>query len=356
MQASFWAIYKRGRFLSRAMPEDERMEQRERFGAACLSLCLRHDARFCHDFLGTLCKVKDDEGGWEVYVDRYSQGWADILLMNRSRAVVIECKVGDNFLPKQDPWAGRAFVVPKKGYGWHFNQTYPRLKRHYLLLGATRKSAPMTVDGIMCKTARWADVARLAANEKPWLKDLHHSLANLDYPSFRDMKTDHLNISNLLEILQCHEVLESLAAKLGISDAKITHSVETDEESGSIVKGYVGIEVASFKKGQAKQSQVRNLIASSSKCCFWFGYEMGALTASSPRALLSVWIYCGTLTSANKVRKLLGVMPDWKLIPNEKAQKLVERNHLHFIGSSSKKNVGDLQRFMRLLGKFIPAI
>lgn len=332
------------------------MEQRERFGAACLALCLRHDARFCRQFLSELCGIKSASRRWNVYVDRYHQGWADILVESSTHCVVIECKVGDGFAPKQDPWNGNAFIAPRKGYGWYFKREFPLLERHYLLLGATRVNTPKTIDGIRCRTAVWADVARLASHRNQWLRDLYASLANLDYPAFRDMKTDHLRLRSVLEILQCHEVLNAVARKLGVADPKITHTTETDDaSSGAIVGGYVGIEISSFKKAQTKKSEIKSLISAPSKYVAWFGYEMDPSLAGTSATVLSVWLYCGNLSSEKWVRKSLDAVAGWKLSTNEKATKPSEKHFLRFTSSSSQKNDGDVQRFLALLGTIIPA-
>src|SRR5688572_20697477 len=117
MRASFWAIYKRSRFSARGVSDETRMEQRERFGAACLALCLQYDERFCTSFTGRLCGVPTRPGNWEVQVDPYREGWADILLQRRDDSLVVECKIADDAIPKQNPWHPTKSFVAEGGYG-----------------------------------------------------------------------------------------------------------------------------------------------------------------------------------------------------------------------------------------------
>ena len=96
MQPSFWTIYKRSRFLSRALTDQQRIEQRERFGVACLALCPRHDKGFCHDFVNRICGVRSPQTHWRIDVDPHHEGWADILLQDRESKIIVECKIGDD--------------------------------------------------------------------------------------------------------------------------------------------------------------------------------------------------------------------------------------------------------------------
>jgi hypothetical protein len=195
MQASFWTIYKRGRFLSRALSDQQRIEQRERFGAACLALCLRHDSRFCNEFVSRICGVTAAQPAWRIDVDPYREGWADILLQSNEFKIVVECKIEDDLEPKQDPWhVGGQFVAQKRGYGRYFHDQFPSSKRTYVVLTATRNDSETRRLDTICRAVTWSQLRRLPKTNGKWVRDLFLSLANLDYPEFRTMKTKAIHV------------------------------------------------------------------------------------------------------------------------------------------------------------------
>src|SRR5438874_1343455 len=161
MHASFWAIYKRSRFSERGLSDEERMQQRERFGAACLALCLQHDEDFRTGFIREICDIKSPHRGWHVDVDRYH--WADILLQSDNLSIIVECKIRDDLKAKQDPWNKKGkFTTPKAGYGWCFQQEFPHRNRTYAMVTETRKEREKTLLGIRCRTATWTDIRALS--------------------------------------------------------------------------------------------------------------------------------------------------------------------------------------------------
>ena len=186
MHASFWALYKRGRLEVRGVPENERMEQRERFGVACLAQCFQHERAFRDAFLA-LCHLESSETKWRVSVDPYSEPsarWADILLETNTCAVVVECKVHDRLEPKQNPWENeRTFLAPREGYGWYFAREVPRKRRIYVTLTESSVYKPKLLSGTECLSLTWAQVRELRTRGD-WITDLFVSLGSLDYTSF----------------------------------------------------------------------------------------------------------------------------------------------------------------------------
>jgi hypothetical protein len=355
MQASFWTIYKRGRFLSRALTDRQRIEQRERFGVACLALCLRHDNRFCNEFVSRICGVTATQPTWRIDVDPYREGWADILLQSNEFKIVIECKIDDDLKPKQDPWhIGGQFVAQKRGYGRYFHDQFPSSKRTYVVLTATRNDSETRRLDTICRAVTWSQLRRLPKTNGKWVRDLFLSLANLDYPEFRAMKTKDIHVTHVGSVLSCHEILSSVADRLGVSGWKIQHVAEIEEEGGVITGGYVGIDITAFKKSQRSIRKIKRAIRSPSKYHAWFGYELTNRSPGKPLPNLSVWFYCGK-TASKSLRKVIGLPAGWKIVPPQKGTKEAETFDLHF-SKPAHLVTSDVDDFLSLLGKVIPEI
>ena len=358
MRASFWTIYKRGRFSSHGLSEKERMQQRERFGVACLALCLQRDKEFCDEFARDICNVPSSRGGWHVDVDPYrerSAAWADILLRAPQSSIVIECKVHDDLEPEQDPWRNRNdFMIEGRGYGWCFRREFEHTRRTYVALTESRTDQPKIVSGTACRTATWAKLRGLSKPSE-WVKDLFLSLANLDYPAFRSMKTENLHIDNVEETLACHEVLTSIALRLGLRDWKIDHSAdEVDENHGEIINGHIGVEITGFRTIQRNKEQIKRTIHATTNYQAWFGYNLEPSPDGSTTNL-SIWFYCGNQNSAKEVKKRVGRIEGWRIVLMKKDVKKGEKYFLQYCKPATCGK-HDENQFMQLLTRVIPEV
>jgi hypothetical protein len=331
------------------------MQQRERFGAACLALCLGHDGDFCASFLDRICGVKPVRRDWRVNVDPYHKGWADILIDSAESTTVVECKINDELKPKQNPWhPSKQFIEPEKGYGWYFNREFSTSKRTYVTLTASTIEKAKCIAGTDCRTATWTDVSDLPKTDK-WIDDLFLSLANLDYPAFRLMKTKNLRVNNVESVISCHEVLAAVADRLGVAGWSIKHYAENEEEPGRITGGYVGIELIAFKKTQPKRTRIEEIINPPSEYKAWFGYDLINRSPDKPKARLSIWFYCGDAPAMRRVKKCIGRARGWKLVPPARDRKLSEKYFLQFETSPNGEK-GDVEQFLALLTPVIPEV
>jgi hypothetical protein len=353
MHASFWAIYKRSRFSERGLSDEERMQQRERFGAACFALCLQHDEDFCLKFVRKICDIRSPRRPWRVDVDRYH--WADILLQADDFSIVVECKIRDDLKEKQDPWNKRGkFTTPKAGYGWCFQQEPLHGDRTYVVLTETREEREKTLLGIRCLTATWTDIRALSrlSRTRGWVKDLFFSLANLEYPAFRSMKGENLYITDVEETINCHQVLKSVGERLGLAGPKIEHQANIEDQPGLITDGSIGVEIIAFKNTPRASADIRKMIQPPYKYLAWFGYEFAR--SHKPTTRLSVWFYCGNAAAAKRVKKCIGSIKGWRCRPPKDLPAL-ERHSLRF-SRSAERDKGDGEKFLSLLRRIIPEI
>lgn len=350
MLASFWTTYKRTRFQSRAMSEDERMQQRERFGAACLAQCLRHDSDFRTAFLKKICGLSTPNNfNCEITVDKYH--WADILLTQGDLAVIVECKVADALTEKQNPWGGAdLFTSEPEGYAVCITKDCQQHTRFYVTLTASRKGSPKRVAGINCLSATWSDIIEKCGNNNSWVNDLFVSLANLDYSSFRIMKVQQDRVTDVKSALLCHEILASLAKRIGVANPKIEYSAQG---SGKVSAGYIGVEIKRLRD-QSVDTALRKMIGGSqAQYLTWFGYEFDeSLRGASDN--LSVWFYCTTPTAAKSVRDRAKNAPGWSPVPADGARAIGEKHFLQYRASAGNKD-SDVKLFLSLLGVVLPA-
>lgn len=356
MLASFWAIYRRGRFSSRELPDDEQMQQRERFGVACLALCLQNDEEFCANFVRSIGGVESSPSGWAVSVDPYH--WADMLFQCGNYSIVVECKINDRLEPKQDPWhASRDFETSGGGYGACFSEKFPGHTRVYAVLKATKREGEVIIQGTRCRNASWADLSRLNLPASRWVRDLFLTLANLGYPHFRHMKTTNLHVNNIKEVLACHEMLDSVAMSLGLANYRIKHSAIKETMEGEITDGHIGVEITAFRSNQTESNctKIDSMIDPKSKYKAWFGYALKMEAPSLSQNKLSVWFYCGSSKAAKAVVKQLGTVPGWEKISMDKSADISEKDYLHFV-KSPRERMSDADEFRAFISRIIPLV
>ena len=107
-------------------------------------------------------------------------------------------------------------VAQKRGYGRYFHDQFPRSKRTYVVLTATRNDSETRRLDTICRAVAWSQLRRLPKTNGKWVRDLFLSLANLDYPEFRAMKTKDIHVTHVGSVLSCHEILSSVADRLGV--------------------------------------------------------------------------------------------------------------------------------------------
>lgn len=350
MEASFWTTYNRARLSPRSLSAEERMQQKERFGVACLAQCLRHDCDFRASFLSNVCKISNPNALWEVEVDKYH--WGDILLTNVVSVVIIECKVEDALQPEQNPWDKRGcFGQSPKGYGFLIGGKLAEAELTYVTLTASYQGKSISGDRIKCHSATWSDVLDKCGNASRWVDDLFLSLANLNYPSFQKMKIRNERVGDIRVTLACNEVLLTLAKSISVFGPRLAHEASGD---GTIKSGYIGIEIRRLKDKSADK-HVRQLLKPDplNSNLAWFGYDFDELDATQS-GNLAAWFYCGNPSAETNVKKKIGRSSDWELVPAAHDRRPGEKNFLHFRARPLAEKP-DIERFQSMLRKIFPA-
>ena len=351
MNASFWAIYKRGRIGSRNGSEDEMMQQAERFGVACLAFCLRYDATFRAEFLAHICGCQYKAQDWSIEVDPNHEGWSDLLITSVKVAVLVECKVGNAIMKKQNPWdAESAFTKKPQGYGHQFRDRFKLETLYYTLLTESIQESPTTLLGIECCTATWDDVSKLCHSDAKMLNDLFTTLGNLHYPSFRMLKAKDLHFSDLSPILAAHEILKAVAAelKLSVSTPKADCSINEDK-SGNVAGGCLGVNIPA----NTRNAWISEIIKPA-RDIGWFGYELSGSGNKPSFSELSVYFYCGTAATAREVVRRAQNVSGWKR--NEKGffTKKAEEYYLRFTRPLVSKET-PAKHFVAFLKAIVPS-
>ena len=331
MNASFYAIYKRGRFGSRDDPEEEKQQQRERFGVACLAFCLRYDSTFLGEFLRRICKCEHQANDWSIQVEPYHEGWSDLLITTGNVAVLIECKVDNDLMNKQNPWASdSAFEKEPKGYGYQFRDNHKAGKLYYTLLTHSIDEQPKRVLDIKCCTATWRDVSQLVISKEKMISDLFTTLGNLHYPSFRIMKANKLHVSDLHSILAAHEILGAVATEGNFSHSPIrAESRSGEEENCDNIFGWLGAYIPGNKRNEWLCSVIKppphNPVA-------WYGYELdeSEVTGKPSFPKLGIYLHCGTSSVRENVEKRVKALHKWKKDPTWSENAPLKKHYLRY--------------------------
>jgi hypothetical protein len=326
MIASFSTIYQRGRFASRAMPEKERMQQRERFGTACLAQCLRNEADFRNNFLARVCQISATDRDWEINVDKFH--WADVLLTSGNSAVIVECKVGDALEPEQNPWAeSDAFMQAPKGYGICISSECKHQEVNFVTLTASIHGSRVLKGKIACLSATWSQVLDYCSTTSSWINDLFLSLANLDYASFQIMKIRNEQTRDVKAALACSEILTTFAHSIGVVPSKVEHEAQGN---GKVTNGYIGIEIKRLRDDKDDKSFRELIRPTPGYNIAWFGYEFGETASEQDGATLSVWFYCAKDGAEQAIISRCEGASPWAVVEPKKERPTGEKNFLQY--------------------------
>ena len=195
---SFLSLFKRGRY-SRALSLDEgdssKTEQLERFTAAALAFCFRHDKTFQQHFWERICRLNGDPATPDsLTIELEPRQSADLLVrsvaLRQETVHVIECKVGAPLYPHQNPTEPK-FSEPG-GYGFQLIQhkgSHSGLRyvvlgfRENLKLPERHPSLP-----IQLKQRYWRDLDSLEPTSS-LMEDLFDFLGEVRIGNFHMRKT-----------------------------------------------------------------------------------------------------------------------------------------------------------------------
>ena len=170
------------------------------------------------------------------------------------------------------------------------------------------------------------------------------------------MKTANLHVDNIAPTLACMEVLTSVAKRLALRDWRITHEAEDTAPSGeTLTSGFVGVEISRFSKTYSERhlEAINALIDPLWETYYgWFGYQLDP-SSTGPLTTLAVWFYCRSKAAAERLKRKLRDVADWKLAPAQTG-KPDEKNFV----VCSKRAMGsrDEDSFMRILTPIIPEV
>src|SRR5947208_2449892 len=130
--------------------EDRRVhDERERFAAAAIAFCLRHDEAFLWHFWREVCRKKGErEPRTKPTVEIEPRCWSDLLLRWDKILCAVEIKIGAKLDDHQNP--GKGAFSKRGGYG-HFLLRHCReseCKGRYVVFGWKDKIEPRSKNNV----------------------------------------------------------------------------------------------------------------------------------------------------------------------------------------------------------------
>lgn len=330
MQPSFFSLFKRGRY-SRPLPavddtneesEQERSERKEleRYVAAAIAFCFKHDTNFRLHFCKQICLPDGMPAEPPNAMEIEPVNWADLRLTTTtsqgSTVHVIECKVGARLASHQNP-EDPAFAE-NGGYGRQLLE-FAKTKNAascYVVLGVEADlnlPAKHPTLGISLAQRRWSDLAS-GCRRSPLVIDLIESLGILGIEPFSFYQYNDMKVTTSLENAVCaHMVLEHTAKILGFRPNCSCLGVQRKEPD----YWSFGIDVLTVEDGRLKAENQRALeerVAPTTENIVWFGYE-----SHEGGQRLAVSFYCGTKDKAAELKERLSTNFQQVFVENDAA-------------------------------------
>jgi hypothetical protein len=305
MKPSFFALFKRGKYFHAAAPSVAEKGKRirgdtreaERFAAAAIGFCFKHDTCFKRHFLKCICATNPSHG---VDLEIEPTDWADLLITAPGRIYAVELKISAELRPHQNP------ITPawKEGYGIFLKERIEKTRQvQYVVVSRVQKIGDRNSgvqDGISWRRTFWFDMAKTFP-ETPLTRDLAESLEALGIPPLMIGRSDRMKISNrITRFGEAGRLLYDTAAKLGLNQDCCRFDAYYDPKTNS---GYVGIDLKRAPKNRTTPNHklMASLITPPKKSCGWFGYVSDGANGYDMR----VWFYCRNRKAAEKIRDKL---------------------------------------------------
>ncbi len=317
---SFYRLFRRSRSYHGPADDDdsaaaeEARKERERFAAAALVFCLRHDEDFRRSFWERVCRVADDPKEMPTIRDEdillEPPRWGDMRLISDTASGryvwVVEVKAGAKLEPIQDP-REKLFHAEGVGYGSLFKATeaHRGTRMRYIVLGANETlNLPSTHNAlpIALRQSHWADVAGCTASKL--VHDLFDSFGVLGIHPFTMNKAKRISVSHgLAGVGDAHEVLMAVYEWLGVKRGQRRFEVYSDN-GGSVVGIYIPSPPS--VKPAAAHIQLGGL-SDSHDILAWLGYFAGG----DDKISRSIWLYCHTAERRDSLlKKIEGRFPE----------------------------------------------
>lgn len=299
--SSFYRLFRRSRSYHGPGDDDDSVEakearkERERFAAAALVFCLKHDEEFRRSFWTQVCRLPDDPAEMPTIRDEdillEPPRWADVRLISDTAAGrymwVIEVKAGAPLDAIQDP-REKKFHADGVGYGALFtaSEANRNTRMRYIVLGpdealnlpAVHKALPIAL-----RQSYWADVAKCTASKL--VRDLFDSFGVLGIHPFTMNKAKTISVTQGLSgVGEAHDVLMAVYEWLGVKPGQRKFEVYPDG-GGSVVGIYIPSPPS--VKPAAAHVQLRG-VSDSDDLLAWLGYFAGP----DDKISRSIWLYC----------------------------------------------------------------
>ena len=292
---SFFSLFKRGRYSAPDASGDEdnpeaaaqlrsKRNEQERFTAAALAFCFKHDSTFRQHFWERICR-SDGDPDTPDSIELEPRHSADLLVRSggplRRIIHVVECKVGADLKPHQDP--GDPVFSTNGGYGFKLRQHEgEQADLRYIVLGLRRTlnlPEPDPTLRIRFAQRQWSDL-ECCEPATALMTDLFNSLGEMRIGKFHMRKTKGLPPINtgLKSIGNAWAVIGDTLRGFEIhSGWKIEGGSRSNEES------YLGAYVHS-----GYHAQLQEVTQSTGPYLLWLGYY--AKADDSVQRL--VYLYC----------------------------------------------------------------
>jgi hypothetical protein len=312
---SFYRLFRRSAYYKSAEDDSDSEEaeharkERERFAAAALAFCLKHDRKFLRYFWTNVCRVQADpsrmppikKSGILIEPPR----WADIRLVAdgppKRYVWVVEVKAGAPLEAIQDPRSD-VFSRRDQGYGWFLRneEESQKTKLRYIVFGREEGLRLPSYDSslrIAIQQRRWSDIADLSVSRLT--EDLSQSLAILKIEPFAEKfmikKAANIKVRKGLNGLgKAKTVFEALYEYLKIRSRREYEFYA--EEPASVV----GIYVKSSQNSSKPHSRLQKATRRGSPEA-WIGYR----SSDNDNITRSIWLYFDDVKKRQSALRLL---------------------------------------------------
>jgi hypothetical protein len=310
--------------------EDSGHRQAERFAAAAIGFCLRHDEKFRSHFWSCVCRYPaDSDPVPDLTIEVEPENWADLRIAceidGRRHVWVIELKIGATLADKQNPLRAD-FLKRRLGYGWYFKEAEKGRSAdlRYVVLGALLNEPAATgkvIGGLPIKQVDWNRLAE----DRPrtdLMDDLAECLGTLgivDFQMDRFIKHGRITWDQVSVVGYAWEILEGICNQLKIGGS-----------SGYRVNAYVddngrpcfGVDVqqatALLKPGNPryKLAEITGTTRARANTA-WFGY----ICPKDQVMIREVWFRCEDPAKRESLRKWMS--KDFPVRPEDTAPEWV---------------------------------
>ncbi len=327
INASLYTLFTRGRYCRTARPgsADDRSgdseqagrarEERERFAAAAICFCCRHDPEFRKHFLTRICGI-DNWSNLNVQVE--PRRWSDLLISgsagDRKLLHVIECKIEAALRPHQNP--NEDAFWEKGGYGHSMRQEHSSdgTELGYTVLGLSeRLSLPAQKNSINLSQVFWSDLEQ-GLPSSGLAQDLADTLGRLGCADFNMRTIRRIRVGvGFSDALKARLIFASVCKKLQIQSRWYWEDDGNLDGENAFLGCWIRspshpksllIRAAPFLRGSLSWANaicgsLHHVANRDEEWIVWFGYEAGPDVEGG--LVRSVWLLCEDESRVNAI-------------------------------------------------------